>query len=155
MICHWVKVGLRLMQITTLTKCKITPIYTRCLCKNPSFYTPWFALLILHCNPALWLAERAPASFSHCAETNDFARTRFRFKMSDVVKKTQGKMALIFLSVWTLTDMTRDYIYTHYSSPGSLKFIFLKVDQNQKLLLNESIGHQENIGERWREMWGK
>ena len=44
-------------------------------------------------------AKRAPASFSHSAETSEFALPRFRFKMADIVKKTQDKMALIFLIV--------------------------------------------------------
>ena len=62
--------------------------------------TPWFALLTLHCNPAFLVAERAPASFSHSAKTNDFALPHFRFKMADIMKtKQQDKMALTFLIV--------------------------------------------------------
>ena len=33
------------------------------------------------------------------AETNDFAQPHFHFKMADIMKKTQDKMALIILIV--------------------------------------------------------
>ena len=62
---------------------------------------PWFALLISHCNPALWLAdERAPALFSHNAESSIYAQPRFHFKMADLMKTEGDKMALILLIVY-------------------------------------------------------
>ena len=65
-----------------------------------NFTTPRFEMLILNYNPAFRLAERPPPSFSHSAETNYFARPRFRLKMADIMKKKQqNKMALTFLIV--------------------------------------------------------
>ena len=67
---------------------------------NSTTVTHWFALLILHCNYALWLAERAPPLFSHSGEFSVYARPRFHFKMADIMMKIQqDKMALIFLTV--------------------------------------------------------
>ena len=43
---------------------------------------PVFALLILYCNPAFWLAERAPGSFSHRAENKWFCMALFSFQDS-------------------------------------------------------------------------
>ena len=45
------------------------------------------------------MSERTPASFSQSAKTSDFAWPRFHFKMDDIMKKTQDKMALQFLIV--------------------------------------------------------
>ena len=46
------------------------------------------------------MVERAPASFSHSAESSDFARPRFHLKMAEIMMKMQlDKMGVIFLFV--------------------------------------------------------
>ena len=60
-------------------------------------YSTFYHSLILHCNPALCLAERAPALFSHSAESSIYAQPRFYFKMADMMKIQQDKMSLILI----------------------------------------------------------
>ena len=88
---------------------------------------PNIALLILHCNPAFWLAERGPASFSNSAKTNDFAWPRFCFTMADIMKKKQqDKMALTVLIVdgFGRLNMQIDSVFSGESVDVIVVFFF-------------------------------
>ena len=95
-IVQWVRVVIcsiiHLMQITTLTHCKITPILNVIVILPLLDWYCWFCIVILNSD---WL--RAPASFSDSAVTKCFMHCLISFKDSDKIPTNQ--MTLIFLIV--------------------------------------------------------
>ena len=89
------------------------------------------------------MAERAPTSFSHSAESIDFAWPRFHLKMAKIIMKMQlDKKALIFLFVDGFGSLNTQ-LYKVYSSEsaGVISFAFGRI---LKKLIANNIGTVTN-----------